>query len=330
MPVRAINGRDVNCSHGCGFFTPVPIKKTEKPAKLKERIQNAWEATGLHERDAHGGPNEKIPPDILRLYHAMPMFGRNYLDQQQVRIAAEHRMRRMRDLGFEEDDSLYKDQKAQWLDASNAEKSTLQVADNRLSIHPLWDYAQIIRGYGPVACLTWMCYIDPFKAHTAGRSKKYFGIVPGVGLKRGEQAGYNLEAKGRTWVILGNIMMQKDPLYYGLYLQKKAILYEKPRSFKNYLGEHESWPPFRKIIDDPELCPKYQGCADKLLKAAKRESRKPKKPACQAHLDRLSKRYVWGIMVSHVTQIMREALGLDVTNFKSHRGYIGPKLIKDW
>lgn len=330
MPVRAINGRDVNCSHGCGFFVPVLIKKSEKPKKTRERIADAWITVELHEDGRHGGPNENVPPDMLRLYHAMPMFGRNYLDQQHARISSEHRMRRMRELGFKEDDVLFQDQYAQWEATSLAEKNNLKTAFSRLSNHPLFKYSQIIKGYGPVACLTYMCYIDPFKAHTAGRAKAYFGVVPKAKREKGKKADYNLEAKGRTWVMLGNIMMQKDPMYYDLYLQKKAKISDESRSFINNEGDREEWPPFSDIIEDPTICPKYQGCAGTLVRAAKRENRKPRKPSCVAHLDNLAKRYVWGIMISHATQIMREALGLDVSNFKSHKGYIGPKLIKDW
>jgi len=330
MPVRAMNGRDVNCSHGCGFFASVPIKRNEKPKKTLERIQAAWETVELHEQEKHGGANEKLPLDMLRLYLAMPMFGRNYLDQQQVRISCEHRMRRMKELGFEEDDVLYQDQHAQWEAASIAEKSTLRTAYARLSTHPFYEYCEIIKGYGPVACLTYMCYIDPFKANTAGRAKAYFGVIPEAKLVKGERAHYNLEAKGRTYVMMRNIMMQKDPMYYDLYLKKKSALNDKPRSFINKEGEQEDWPPFEEIIEDPTICPKYQGCLGKLERAAKREERKPKKPSCTAHLDNLAKRYVWGIMISHATQIMREALGLDISNFRMHKGYISPKLIKDW
>ena len=330
MAIKAINGRDVNCSHGCGYFASVPIVKGEKPKKIKERIDAAFEVVEQHEYDHHNGPNLNLPQDMLRLYHAMPMFGRGHVDQQRSRIAADARMRRMEELGFEETDELYQDQLEQKTAALNAENSTLKTAYNRLHGHPLYDYCDIIKGYGPVACLTFMSFIDPFKANTGGKAKAYFGLVPDARLVAGARAHYNLEAKGRTYVILTNIMMQKDPTYYNLYLQKKAILTEKTRQAPNHENEIVDWPPFSKILDDPTLCPRYPICAKKLITAAKRQKRKPKKPSCKAHLDNLAKRYVWGIMISHAAQLMREALGLDVSSYKSHRGYLPPTLNKQW
>lgn len=330
MPVKAINGRDVNCSHGCGFYTPVPIVKGETSKKNKKRMDAAWETVELHENEKHNGPNMNIPPEMLRLYYAMPMFGRNYVDQQRVRIAAEHRMRRMKELGFEEDDELYLDQLGQQESARDAEKTTLKTAYNRLNGHPLYDYCEIVKGYGPVACLTYMSFIDPFKANTSGKSKAYFGVIPDAKRISGEKASYNLEAKGRTYVLLSSIMMQKEPTYYDLYLQKKAMLTEKTRIAPNHKGEQVDWPPFSKILEDPTVCPRYPLCAKKLAGTAKRQKRKPKKPSCKGHLDNMAKRYVWGIMISHASELMREALGLDVSAYKAHRGYLSPKRIKDW
>lgn len=330
MPIKAINGRDFNCSHGCGYFIPVPMVKGEKPKKNKERSEIAFESVEAHENDIHNGPNLSIPKDMIRLYLAMPMFGRNYVDQQRVRIAAEHRMRRMHELGFEETDELYQDQLAQKTSALTAEQNTLKTAFNRLHGHPLYEYCDIIRGYGPVACLTFMSFIDPFKASTGGKAKAYFGVVPNARRVAGEKAHYNLEAKGRSYVILNNIMMQKDPTYYNLYLQKKAMLTDNSREAPNHEGVKVHWPPFSKILEDPVVCPRYPACAKKMEGAAKRQKRKPKKPSCKAHLDNLAKRYVWGIMISHAAQLMREALGLDVSSYKSHRGYLPPTLIKQW
>lgn len=330
MPVKAINGRDVNCSHGCGYFVSVPIIKGENSKKTKARSDAAFDTVEIHEQERHNGPNQNIPQDMLRLYHAMPMFGRNYVDQQRVRIAAENRIRRMQELGFEDTDELFQDQLEQKTSALNAEQSTLKTAFDRLHGHPLYEYCEVIKGYGPVACLTFMSYIDPFKASTGGKAKAYFGLVPDAKLVAGEKAHYNLEAKGRTYVILTSIMMQKDPTYYDLYLQKKVMLHDNPRGAPNHLNEIVDWPPFSKIIDDPEICPRYPVCAKKLDATAKRLKRKPKKPSCKAHLDNLAKRYVWGIMISHAAQLMREALGLDVSSYKSHHGYLPPTLNKQW
>ena len=41
MPIKAINGRDFNCSHGCGFYISVPVVKGETPKKKKGRSEIA-------------------------------------------------------------------------------------------------------------------------------------------------------------------------------------------------------------------------------------------------------------------------------------------------
>jgi len=40
----------------------------------------------------------------------------------------------------------------------------------------------------------------------------------------------------------------------------------------------------------------------------------PKKPPCRGHLDAMAKRWLAGLLVSHATEIMREALGLPTEN----------------
>ncbi len=324
MPIRAINGLDVNCSWGCGHFAQVPRIRGETPKKTKQRIEDAWTAVEIHEGNYHTGapPSD---PDMLKLYLVIPMIARNYVDSQHSRISAEHRLRRMKELGIEAEDPLYETQMRQFKRTKSVETSNLEDAKIMFSRHPLWEYCEIVRGWGPVACMTWMGYIDPFKAHTAGRVKKYLGIIPESGLKKGETAGYNLEAKGRTYIVMNNTILQKDPFYYDFYIKKKLYYGETERNIGGV-----KWPPFDDIIDNPELCPRYPECAKRLIGKAKREGRKPKKPSCKAHLNNMARRWLWGLLASHAAQIMREALNLPVDNYKTHEGYIGPKLIKDW
>jgi len=68
----------------------------------------------------------------------------------------------------------------------------------QLREHPLWSWCERVKGMGPVACLTFLGFIDPFVADTAGKAKSYFGLRPGARMRRGEGLRVNLETKGRV------------------------------------------------------------------------------------------------------------------------------------
>jgi len=120
--------------------------------------------------------------------------------------------------------------------------------------------------------------------------------------------------------------MFRDEYYYPLYLAKKEYyLNTERRVFDPERGEWIVFPPFREIIADPKKCPYYEECMGRLIRRAERLGRKPKKPPCKMHVDNMAKRWLMGILVSHATELMREALGLDTTNFKAHKNYVRPK-----
>jgi len=90
-------------------------------------------------------------------------------------------------------------------------------------------------------------------------------------------------------------------------------------------GKWVTWPPFKEIIANPQVCPRYEECLERLKRKAKRLGRKPKKLPCRLHCDQMSKRWLMGILVSNAVELMREAEGLDVSNFRAHHNYIHPK-----
>jgi len=99
---------------------------------------------------------------------------------------------------------------------------------------------------------------------------------------------------------------------------------EKPREvFMD--GKWVTWPPFKEIIANPQVCPRYEECLERLKRKAKRLGRKPKKLPCRLHADQMSKRWLMGILVSNAVELMREAEGLPTDNFKAHHNYIHPK-----
>ena len=248
-------------------------------------------------------------------------LARCYLDLQHLRMACEARLRK---LSPKVPATVRRVLEDYYLALKNEEKDFLAEVVEQLKTHPLWDWCQRVKGLGAIACLTFLGFINPHTADTAGKAKAYFGLIPNVKIKSGEKLNINPEGKGRIWLITRNVIMQNDEYYAPLYRQKKEYYLNTERQiFKN--GKWIKFPPFKEIIANPKLCPDYETCKAKLEAKAKRLKRKPKPPPCRAHVDAMAKRYLAGILVSHAAELMRQAEGLDTTNFKAHRNYIPPK-----
>jgi len=238
-----------------------------------------------------------------------------------LRMACEARLRKMSEDAPEVVRTIMVDYHQALL---SEEKELLSRITEQVKSHPLWEWCQRVKGLGPVACLTFLGFINPYKADTAGKVKAYLGLVPGKSMKSGQQLRMNPEAKGRMWLITRNVIMQNDDYYYPLYAQKKRYYMENER--KVFLdGEWVTWPPFKLIIEDPTRCPRYVECVKKLKGKAERLKRQAKKPPCKGHLDNMAKRWLAGILASNACELIREALGLDTKAFKGHRSYIKPK-----
>ena len=248
-------------------------------------------------------------------------LARCYLDIQQLRMACEARLRRLPG-GCPEEIKLIIERHYDAL--KREEKSLLKSIEHEIKNHPLWEWCKRVKGLGPVACLMFLGYINPYIASTAGKARAYFGVIPGAELKSGRKGNINPEAKGRLWLITRNVIMAKDEYYYPIYLKKREYYMENGReSFVD--GKWIKWPPFKEILEDPTKCPLYDQCMRKLKSKAERLGRETKKPPCKLHLNRMSMRYLMSLLLSHATQLLREALGLDVNAFKQHRNYIPPK-----
>lgn len=238
------------------------------------------------------------------------LLARSYLDLQHLRIAVEHRIRKIKESGFdlEENKPILEVLEVLARELRLEEKRVLEEAKRFIRDHPIWSYCQRVKGMGDVAALTFLGFIDPYVADTAGKARAYFGLVPEAELRSGSKARFNPEGKGRVWLVVRNVIMQRDPYYYPLYQKKKAYYMERMGAY----------------INNPQLCPNYEECKRRIMSKARRLGRPPKKFPCKAHIDNKAKRWLAGLIVSHATQILREAEGLDVSNFKKHRGYIPP------
>lgn len=258
----------------------------------------------------------------MNFYEVLRYLSRCYLDLQHLRVAVQLRLKNLPEDAPEDVKKIME----QFFNVLyNEEKNLLKNTEKLLKEHPLWQWCNRVKGLGRVACLTFLGFINPFVADTAGKAKSYIGCVPGKKIKSGERLKVNLEAKGRIWLITRNVIMAKDPFYYKLYQQKKQYYMNTSRKvFLADKGEWVTYPPFKKIIEDPKKCPRYDECLKKLQGKAQRLGRPMKNPPCKAHVDAMAKRWLMGILVSHATELMRRHEGLDVTAFKAHKNYIPP------
>ncbi|MGC8578150.1 MAG: hypothetical protein ACP5KW_09415 [Thermoproteota archaeon] len=243
---------------------------------------------------------------------------RAYLDLQQLRISAEHRIRKA------EDEEIKKMLIEHHQRLKAEEKLLLKEIEKRIKQEFLWQWCLNVKGLGVVGALTFLGFINPERCDTAGKARAYLGLIPGVELKSGKKISFNPEAKGRIWLITRNIIMAKDPYYYELYTRKKEYYLNNERKVF-YNGEWITFPPFKEILEDPTKCPFYMECVKKYKAKAERLGREAKPVSCRAHLDNMAKRWLASLLVAHATELMRRSLGLPVDNFKKHHNYIPPK-----
>jgi len=178
------------------------------------------------------------------------MIARMYLDQQQMRIACEHRIRKILEEipGIEKIDymKLIKDKKEKLLTELKEklgvddltleliaimkthrdnlyaeEKRLLKDFENVAEDTLIWKWSKNVKGLGPVGCMTFLGFINP-DATSAGKIWKYFGYAPDSKLVKGQKANFNREAKGRAWVIATNVIRAGDP-YYTCYSEDTRV-----------------------------------------------------------------------------------------------------------
>ncbi|MEM2613257.1 MAG: hypothetical protein QXO15_03400 [Nitrososphaerota archaeon] len=149
-----------------------------------------------------------------------PLLARVYLDLQHLRIAVESRLRELGE--SPEDMEAYRLLSALHSRLYNEEKEWLNQVKELLKDHPIWEYCEKVKGMGPVAALTFLGYINPYEAVSAGKVWAYFGFTPESKLKSGKKANFNPEAKGQVtgkiykfeaninnWIMISNETKEK-------------------------------------------------------------------------------------------------------------------------
>jgi len=243
-----------------------------------------------------------------RTYRLYRILARCYIDLQQLRIAVESRIRKLKEHKVDPKDPIFKILKKYRATLHKEEKDYLNAAKPYIVESPLWDWANRVKGLGSTGALMFLGHIDPYKAATAGQAKKHLGLIPGVELKSGKKAEYDPLGKGRVWFATQRVLMLKDPYYTGFYRAKKT-----------YYLETKGWD---RYIKDPRVCPDYEDCLRRLKAKAARLHRELRQMPCRRHVDDRAKKWLAGTLVAHAWELLRRAEGLPVP---LHHNHIPPK-----
>jgi hypothetical protein len=95
----------------------------------------------------------------------------------------------------------------------------------RTSGHPIWKWAERVRGLGDLTVMVFLGEIDPYICTSSGKAWAYFGLIPEGKLKAGRPAKGRRMLKSIAWVTAGNILHHEDIYYTRLY-EAKRLYYE--------------------------------------------------------------------------------------------------------
>jgi len=160
------------------------------------------------------------------------ILARAYLDVQQTRLAFEGRMRALRNRK-EEGSDVYNLLLSHRNTLKEQERNLLKSARKLFQDHELWGWCKRVRGLGVVAAMTFLGYINPEIATSAGKIWKIAGFAPDAKLRKGRKAGFNPELKGRFWLIGRNVYLKRDDYYFPLYQAKREYYLTKRHDLRS-------------------------------------------------------------------------------------------------
>lgn len=105
----------------------------------------------------------------------------------------------------------------------------------------LHDLCLRTKGWGAVATLTLMGYINPVTMTSPAKMWSNFGMTPSSRMRKGVQANYNPKIKGRLWMITRNVIMAKDPYYTFFYYAKKDYYKRRPDLLRLKDSKPKGW-----------------------------------------------------------------------------------------
>lgn len=127
-----------------------------------------------------------------------------------------------------EKDEIYRELASHHDRLHDEEKFLLKQSQALFKDHPIWVWCERVRGLGPVAAMTFLGYIDPYRINTAGKLWAFIGEKPGQRMISGTRGKYNPELKGRFWMIGRNIIMAQDDYYAAMYDIEKKFYHNRP------------------------------------------------------------------------------------------------------
>jgi len=162
-------------------------------------------------------------------------------------------------------------------------------------------FLSLIKGIGPILAGGLLSYFNPYEAEHASSFWRYAGlhVVNGKAPRRehGKKISYNPKAKVLCWKISDSFIKQRTPFYRDIYDKAKNKENEK-------LGNP---------LENPENCPYYKECLQKLKKKAQKLGRERKPTPCKLHIHyramrKMAKRFLADFWVA-----WRRLEGLTVT-----------------
>ena len=223
---------------------------------------------------------------------------RAYVDTQKERIAEELRLQKYEERGYPESVLNIYRERAKRL--KKEEKDIVKRVKELIKDFRIYKFCERVKGLGATSAMLFIGFVDIQKATSAGKVKKYAGMTPDSQYIKGQKLGFNPDAKRFFWLMGRNVIMKKDEYYYPMYQAKKEYYWETRK--------------FKEVAKDPKKCPRYEECRKRLKRATR--------PACKAHVDAMAKRWLNGLLISHLWELYRLDMGLPINK---HRMHIPPK-----
>jgi len=289
--------------------------EAQKPIASQPTAETQWRSashgisesqTNLASQRIYINQTGSTSEEELRRYVELKRLVDIFYDVQDVRIRTANRERTIP--GHTE--GLYSDR------LKRVERELLRNISMQLKDVPIWrGWLSTVKGIGPTLGAGWIANVmiayRPVKSleacseiqrafHLKTKDKKI--LLPTI---RGIGAFPNL-SKFWKWLGLdveeGHAPRRAQGKKYGRNPKMAVLCWKTRKQFimvgnETYRPLYEMWKrklmiegPYAKALKDPKKCPRYEECRDKLIKAAKRLGREPKKFPCLKHIDLMAAR----------------------------------------